>query len=242
MDTGRIASKYEKDLVICRTCASVLTVLSYDVNSHVDLSTDSLLKTIFQLSRSDDILTRLNVTTTLCNISIDAFARKQLILHGILDIVSTLSGTTSERIQELCARCICNLTLSVDMHSKLIEDRIIQNLLMISLVRSVANQTKQLCAKGLLNMCTEANLSHVLEAGVCRAFSTLSALSDPVTQNITARSELLYVIDILFCLYTSRIISLFESVSALMVSLLLNYYYYCHHHYYYMFNFFLCYW
>ncbi len=187
MRIAKIASAYIKDPVVARTCSAVLTVLSYDSNSHEDLSHDSVVKTVFALSRSDDILTRLNVAATLCNISVNVTARGQLIAHGVLDIVGNLSGTTNERIQELCARCICNLSCAISLHEKLIQNRILQNLLMISLVRSVANSTKQLCARGLLNMCSEANLSYVLEAGVCRAFSTLSSIPDPVTQNITAR-------------------------------------------------------
>lgn len=184
---GRIATRFGEDPVICRTCSAVLAVLSFDSNSHSGLSTDALLKTIFDLSRSDDMTTRLLVTTAICNISSDVEARKQLIVNGVLDIIATLSGTTSERIQELCARCTCNLSCAVELHPQMIQERILQILLMISLVRSVANATKQLCARALLNMCTDDNLKSVLDAGVCRAFSTLSSLTDPVTQNICAR-------------------------------------------------------
>lgn len=184
---GSIADRFLDDPVICRTCSAVLAVLSFDSNSHRGLSTDELLKTIFQLSKSDDMTTRLLVTTAICNISSDIDARKQLIVNGVLDIIATLSGTTSERIQELCARCTCNLSCAVELHPQMIKERILQILLMISLVRSVANATKQLCARALLNMCTDENLRDVLDAGVCRAFSTLSFLADPITQNICAR-------------------------------------------------------
>lgn len=184
---GSIADRFGEDPVICRTCSAVLAVLSFDSNSHSGLSTDELLKTIFNLSKSDDMTTRLLVTTAICNISSDVEARKQLIVNGVLDVVATLSGTTSERIQELCARCTCNLSCAVELHPQMIKERILQILLMISLVRSVANATKQLCARALLNMCTDENLKAVLDAGVCRAFSTLSSLTDPITQNICAR-------------------------------------------------------
>ena len=35
---------------------------------------------------------------------------------GVVQVLETLSGTTSGLIQELCAKCICNLTCAEDCH------------------------------------------------------------------------------------------------------------------------------
>ena len=49
--------------------------------------------------------------------------------------------------QELCAKCICNLTCSVESHAILIQHNILQIIIMIALLRAVAPSTKLLCAR-----------------------------------------------------------------------------------------------
>ena len=64
-----------------------------------------------------------------------------------VQVLETLSGTTSGLIQELCAKCICNLTCAEDCHKVLIDNQALQVIIMIALLRAVAPATKLLCAK-----------------------------------------------------------------------------------------------
>lgn len=188
---ANIIIRYASDGGICRNGCAVLTVLSYDADSHKWLASDPVVDVLFKMTRSDDIVVRELVAACLCNISIDAQCRVALITKGVVDVIASLSGATSERIQELCAKSICNLTCTIDMHEEMIKNNILQTTLMISLVRSVSNTTKQLCARALLNMVTDANLKSIVEAGVIRAFSTLCLLDDTITQHICARAFLM---------------------------------------------------
>ena len=188
---ANITVRYFDQREIPRLGCAVLTVLSHDHAAHNGLSEEDVLLVLFQLTRSDDIMTRELVATCICNISINEECRVRMIEKGVVDVIASLSGATSERIQELCARSICNLTCTVEMHPLMIENNILQTTLMISLVRSVSNGTKQLCARALLNMISDENLTEIINSGVIRAFSTLSHLEDNHTQYICARGFLL---------------------------------------------------
>eukprot|EP01035_Chromulina_nebulosa_P026197 gene26197-34271_t len=93
----------------------------------------------------------------------------------------------SEVILELCAKCICNLTSKVDLHPNMIKSKILDIILMISLVRSVADSTRIICAKALLNLITDDNLPTIRESGAVRVFATLSSLHNPPVQFICAK-------------------------------------------------------
>jgi hypothetical protein len=187
---ANITVRYCDQRDIPRLGCAVLTVLSHDHAAHNGLSAEDVLLVLFQLTRSDDIMTRELVATCICNISINEVCRVRMIEKGVVDVIASLSGATSERIQELCARSICNLTCTVEMHPLMIENNILQTTLMISLVRSVSNGTKQLCARALLNLVSDDNLPEIINSGVIRAFSTLSHLEDSHTQYICARGFL----------------------------------------------------
>lgn len=187
-----ILIRYNSDANLCRLCCSVLAVFSSDVQSHNGLSSDKVMEVLFANSRAEDNMTRELVATTLCNLSINENARQKMIEKNVVDVLATLSGATSEIIQELCAKCICNITCAVDLHNKIIKNKILQPILMISLVRAVAHSTKQLCARALLNLITDDNLDAIKEAGAIRIFSTLSTIPNLPTQNICAKGFLLF--------------------------------------------------
>lgn len=94
-------------------------------------------------------------------------------------------------IQELCAKCICNLSSSTELHAQIIKQDVLKTMLMIALVRSVSHNTKQLCARALLNLLTEQNFHALKEEGALRIFATLSGISDLHTQSICSRGFLL---------------------------------------------------
>ena len=94
-------------------------------------------------------------------------------------------------MQELCAKCICNLSESLELHEKIIKHGVLQTMLMIALGRSVACTTKQLCARALLNLLTDNNFEELKKAGALRIFATLSAIDDPHCQSICGKGFLI---------------------------------------------------
>lgn len=187
-----IVVRYNDDAILVRNCVAVLAVFSYDEQAHHGLAVDSVLSVLFKAANAEDISTRELVATALCNISVDETVRSQMVNKGVVDVLSNLSGATSELIQELCAKCICNLTASVELHGKIIKNGILQTMLMISLVRAVANTTKQLCARALLNLLEDKNIDELKAAGAVRVFATLSSIDNLPIQNICARAFLIF--------------------------------------------------
>lgn len=166
--------RYDSD--ICRMCVASMCVFSFDTRSHKALAADSVMKELFNMTRSEDSISRELVATTLCNMSMDESARRQMIISGVVDVLVTLSASTSELIQELCAKLICNLTCDVEMQKKMIQENILQTLLMISLVRAVGNKTKLLCTRALLNLMNEQNIPALKTSGAIRIFTTISQI------------------------------------------------------------------
>ena len=188
---AHIGEKYVDDCLIPSLCCSVMTIYSFDSVSHVDLSHNTVLHVLFIMTRSEIMEVRELVATVFCNISTHPAARLVMIKAGIVQIVTSLSGATNEWLQELCARCICNLTVSVDQHGTLINDGILHTLMMVALVRSVSNISKQIAAHAMLNMLRdETLLSKVLDVGVIGAFASLSAVKCTRLRNICAKGFL----------------------------------------------------
>ena len=175
---------------ICRMCVASMCVFSFDPRSHKALAGDSVMKELFNMTRSEDSISRELVATTLCNMSMDESARRQMILNGVVDVLVTLSASTSELIQELCAKLICNLTCDVDMQQKMIQDNILQTLLMISLVRAVGSKTKLLCTRALLNLMNESNIPALRASGAIRIFTTISQIDYAEAQLTCAKGFL----------------------------------------------------
>jgi hypothetical protein len=189
-----IVVRYHDDKILVENCLAVLAVFSYDEASHSGLAVDSVMSVLFKAASTsqENISTRSLVATTLCNISVDERVRASMVDKGVVEVLSNLSGATSELIQELCAKCICNITASVDLHAKILKHGILQTILMISCVRAVANTTKQLCARALLNLLEDANIEALKAAGAVRVFATLSAIDNLPIQNICARAFLIF--------------------------------------------------
>lgn len=192
LSIAKIAVDHKTNIDLSRLCCSVLAVFSYDDKSHNVLCTETVLDILFENTKAEDAIIRELVATTLCNISISHNAASRLVNKGVVEVLATLSGGTSEFIQELCAKCICNITSSVDEHKKILESNILHTILMISLVRSVGIDTKCICAKSLVNLIREENMTYLRTSGVVRVFAALAQLPDKNAQSICAKGYMLY--------------------------------------------------
>jgi hypothetical protein len=123
--------------------------------------------------------------------AVDAVAdpRGRMIDLGVLDVLSTLCSATSEMIQELCARCICNLSMVVAKQTALIQGDGLDMLNMIGLVRSVSPVTKRLCVQAFLNL-MQRNMEVMIKNGVSRALASLVYVDDGATKHACAKGFL----------------------------------------------------
>jgi hypothetical protein len=182
-----IVEKYKSKTELCRTGCAVLAVFSFEVEAHDILASENIMTVLFFNIKAEDGITKELVATTLCNISTNSHAGNVMSQMGVVEVLATLSNSTSEVILELCAKCICNLTCKVDLHPKMMQNKILDIILMISLVRSVASSTRIICAKALLNLITDENLPTIRESGAVRVFATLSNLNNPPIQFVCSK-------------------------------------------------------
>ena len=191
-----IVARYNKYLELCRTGCAVLAVFSYDIEAHEMLAAENIMRVLFDNIKAEDGVTRELVATSLCNVSVNSTASNVMIKMGVVEVLATLSSSTSETILELCAKCICNLTCNVLLHPKMMENKVLEIILMISLVRTVSDNTKLICAKALLNLVTDDNLHAMEHSGAVRVFATLSMRPVPVLQQICSKGFYLLTLNV----------------------------------------------
>lgn len=191
-----IVARYNKYLELCRTGCAVLAVFSYDIEAHDMLAAENIMRVLFDNIKAEDGVTRELVATSLCNVSVNSMASNMMIKMGVVEVLATLSSSTSETILELCAKCICNLTCNVLLHPKMMENKVLEIILMISLVRTVSDSTKLICAKALLNLVTDDNLHAMETSGAVRVFATLSMRPNPALQQICSKGFYLLTLNV----------------------------------------------
>jgi hypothetical protein len=207
--TAAIVGRYRTVVELCRTGCAVLAVFSYDVEAHEMLAARDIMIVLFSNIKAEDGMTRELVATCLCNISVNSVASNMMIEMNVVEVLATLSSSTSEVILELCAKCICNLTCNVTLHPKMIENKIMEIITMISLVRTVSNSTKLTCVKALLNLVTDENIPAMKTSGSVRVFASLSTVPHLPIQRICSKGFYLLTLN------RQRRLALTSSVPAL---------------------------
>ncbi len=177
---------------LCRNCCALFANYSYLAEAHLPLSQDAVMEVLFLTTKSDDKFTRETVAITICNMTVSPEASDRLIKNGVCGIIATLSGATSEEIQHLCAKCICNLSCSEQNQKVIIAHGVLQTVLLIALVRTVEDKTKMLCARAIMNMISDSNIDALKEAGVVRVFASIAAIMNHTTQNQCAQGYLIF--------------------------------------------------
>lgn len=180
------------DETLSRNCCALLAGSSFLPESHEGLSADDVMETLFLTTRSDDVVTRELVAITLCNMTTSAGAAERLIRTGVCEIIATLSGATSESVQELCAKCICNLTCAHALHDEIISHGILQTILLIALVRTVKDKTKLVCARAVMNLMSDGTIEALKSAGAIRVFASIAAVPDTHINDQCAQGFLIF--------------------------------------------------
>ena len=198
--TAELAEEYVETVEMSRTAIAILAVMSYWPSSHAFLSSAQIITILFKLVDMEDVVSRELIAACLCNMSISQEVRDVMIEKGIMFQLKKLSNVVNELIQLLCARCACNLTCSVDKHEELTtpllttEEKalveqgkgkkgrgvgdtsdygVISVIDMICQVRTSSSETKEVCARALLNMLREDTVPLCIAGGVQRAMASI---------------------------------------------------------------------
>lgn len=192
---ARIISKFNHIVDLCRIGCGVLAVFSYDINAHDMLADPEILTVLFANINSEDSTTRELVANTVCNLSLHATACETMVKMNAVTVFGQLSSSTSEVILDLCAKTLCNLTCNPKLHYSMIQNKVLDIFLMISLVRTVNYSTKCTCAKGLINLIHDNNLQYINESGAIRIFASLSTIPNYLIQKLCSKGFYLLTIN-----------------------------------------------
>ena len=71
------------DRTLSRNCCAMLAGISYMPDSHVGLSADGVMETLFLTTGSEDVITRELTAITMCNMTTTMSAAERLIKSGV---------------------------------------------------------------------------------------------------------------------------------------------------------------
>ncbi|CAM9289078.1 unnamed protein product, partial [Laminaria digitata] len=173
-----LAGTKDGDMVTKQSCCAVLSTLSSKEECREQLCNCGALPALIQLAAMDDEATKLRCVVAFANLSCEYTIRGQMVEAGVVGVLSELSTSYKEKNQLYCARALCNLACHHGSEKSLVDGGGVSALMMIALVRSVSLETKQICAKALLNLIAEDTLSSLIEEGIVPAATSLSKLDD----------------------------------------------------------------
>ncbi|CAM9151716.1 unnamed protein product, partial [Ectocarpus sp. 13 AM-2016] len=173
-----LAGAKDGDMVTKQSCCAVLSTLSSKEECREQLCNCGALPALIQLASMDDEATKLRCVVAFANLSCEYTIRGQMVEGGVVRVLSELSTSYKEKTQLYCARALCNLACHHGSEKSLVEGGGVAALMMIALVRSVSLETKQICAKALLNLVAEDTLLALIEEGIVPAATNLSKLDD----------------------------------------------------------------
>ncbi len=166
--------------------AAIFASLSFSPQHIPHLFAAGVLDAVFVLAKTEETATRKRCATVLCNLSYDPHVRNHMVERNVVLLLAQLSNTYSDEMQMDCAWCFCNLSCYGDAEDE--EARTLQNratmvqqgavgaLLMIALVRAVTTQTREVCARALLNLITEETTAQVVKDGITQGLASLCGL------------------------------------------------------------------
>merc|ERR1719502_199622 len=176
-----IAGSMTGDITTRQSCCAVISALSTHKDARHYLCKEKVLPALKSLSSMEDPKTRLRCAVSFANLSCESIVQGVMVKEGVIPILAQLSNSYSEENQGYCAKALCNLACHSGSEKILVEQGGMKALMMICMVRTVNPNTKQICAKAILNLLTPETMPDIIEEGLITACSSLSKLSDETT-------------------------------------------------------------
>jgi hypothetical protein len=167
----------------------VFAALSFTPGHIPHLFEAGTLEAVFLLARTEETATRKRCATVLCNLSFDANVRDRMVAVNAVRTLAQLSNTYSDETQMDCAFCFCNLSCGSEANREaIVRQGAVGALLMIGLVRAVTTRTREVCARALVNLVTDATVQLVLEEGVAQGLASLCGLDSEDCLRVCAQA------------------------------------------------------
>lgn len=167
----------------------ILAALSFNPGHIPHLFEAGTLEAAFLLARTEETATRKRCATVLCNLSFDAHVRDRMVAVNAVRTLAQLSNTYSDETQMDCASCFCNLSCGSEANREaIVRQGAVGALLMIGLVRAVTTRTREVCARALVNLVTDATVRLVLEEGVAQGLASLCGLDSEDCLRVCAQA------------------------------------------------------
>jgi len=169
------------------SCCSVLSALSFHVDCRQKLVNMGALTALINLAKMEDENTRLRCALAFANLSCEPTVQGVMVEQDVLPILKMLSNSYLEENQVFVAKALCNLSCHVGSEKKMMEQGCVSSLMMIGMVRTMVDSTKQICAKALLNLLNEDSLEQLCDEGLVSTISSFTKLNDEPTMRICAQ-------------------------------------------------------
>ena len=153
---------------------SFVASLSFKDDARIELRDLGALSIIVAISKIGTDSVRQRCATALCNFSSNPVFHAEMVAADVVQVMSLLSNTYSEKTLRDCAACLCSLSASHEICTEtIISNGAFSTILTILMVRSVCGSTRLMCAKVLANLTAERTLKMAFEGGVIQAIEVL---------------------------------------------------------------------
>jgi hypothetical protein len=169
-----------------QSCCAVLSALSSQKECREQISAGGALAALVQLAATDDAATRFRCIVAFANLSCEPSIQEEMVENAVAQVLANLSHSYCEDNQLYVAQALCNLACHHGSEARLIDQGTLTVLMMIAMVRSVRTETKQICARAMLNLLTDETLPNLLKEGLVAASTSLSKLDDADCQRACA--------------------------------------------------------
>jgi hypothetical protein len=180
------AATENMDPMTRESCCAVLASLSFTKAARHRMRQLQPIGAFVKIAKEDTTSTRRRCTTILCNLAVENDFREEMVKYEVPLLMSELSNTYSENTLRDCAKCLCNLSFDGSTAGAMVEQKVVETLMMICMVRSVSDETKLMCAKALLNLVSSETIVLILGTGIVHALAALSSQESEETMQICA--------------------------------------------------------
>lgn len=173
---GPLVAAASLDVTTNQFCLAVLSMLSYYECARSTLIENGIMSVLKNSSHINDDITNQRCLLTYANLSCDQNAQEKMIEDDVIKVASRLAESYHETNYVSCAKVMCNLACNPSVCDKIAKQGGVYALLMISIVHSVENDTKLLCAMALNNLLNANSVDTLLQEDIILAMVHLSKI------------------------------------------------------------------
>ena len=181
----RVANEAVTSLVPLASCddretkvwlVALLCKISFTEDAAVTMCQSGACIAISLLSRLNDDDSELRCSVTLQNMSVYGACRTRMMQDGAVITTLALSASHVEATRFNCVKTICNLACKEGSEVQLMQQKVLPELMIISLVRANTSKTKVACAAAMVNMLVKDTATEMILEGLIWCLTQLASL------------------------------------------------------------------